>query len=289
MASIALELLSEERLHLIQRLSHAIGRKYIDSATHALLWLGDLESLRGMVETLESDSMFKSLVKLTMIHPELSMDALKAWPACSSRKNEPTETIYAPVASPTTSRKRKSTGESRSPSERQWSQAARDTAEKRDNGCCAITKMGEPIQVCHIYPFALGNEAKWQKEKLWTILESFWAPVTVDRWKKNIIGPDAQRYLKTYCASQLLCKISGARHAWPLNPLRCLRTRHHLQCVSGSYLVELTRRRWIYVTDEELDEYSEGFSDDGDMVTLEESSDDDDDDDDDDGFAHLDY
>ena len=40
------------------------------------------------------------------------------------------------------------------------------------------------------------------------------------------------------------------------------------------------------VTDEELDDYSEGLSDDGEIVTSEESFDDDDDDD---GFAHLDY
>ncbi|KAF7631574.1 hypothetical protein AFLA_012429 [Aspergillus flavus NRRL3357] len=222
MASIAPELLSEERLHLIQRLSHAIGRKYVDSATHALLWLGDLESLRRRVEHLESDIMFKSLVKLSLMNTRLCMDALKAWLARSSRKNEPTETIEQPVeptestsalaASPTTSRKRKSTGELRSRSKRprlEWSLAVRDMAEERYIGCCAIIKMGEPVQVCHIYPFALGIEAEWEKEKFWNILQIFWDLETVDRWKKDIIGPNG-----TEVPQNLLCLSTVVHDLW---------------------------------------------------------------------------
>ncbi|KAB8245012.1 hypothetical protein BDV35DRAFT_394411 [Aspergillus flavus] len=147
--------------------------------------------------------------------------------------------------------------------------------------------MGEPVQVCHIYPFALGIEAEWEKEKFWNILEIFWDLETVDRWKKDIIGPNG-----TEVPQNLLYLSTVVHDLWgsarlALNPLRCLRRRHHLQCGSGGYLVEPTRKRWtlvlnliaamsgvVDVTDEELEEVSEGFSDDGDTVreTSEETS-----------------
>ncbi|KOC15639.1 hypothetical protein AFLA70_281g001350 [Aspergillus flavus AF70] len=298
------------------------------------------------------------------MNTRLCMDALKAWLARSSRKNEPTETIEQPVepteststlaASPTTSRKRKSTGELRSRSKRprlEWSLAVRDMAEERDIVCCAITKMGEPVQVCHIYPFALGNEA----EKLWIILECFWAPETFDRWKKDIMGPDG-----TEVAQNLLCLSTIVHDLWgsarlAFEPVEMSEEKTSLtmrfwwlprrayskemdMCVATSLpsdpcnaklwncdtdqpiysgqLVTMTTRdpeampfpsfdllqmQWflnliaamsgvVDVTDEELEEVSEGFSDDGDTVreTSEESSEEEEEDDDDDVLAYPD-
>lgn len=82
-------------------------------------------------------------------------------------------------------------------------------AEERYIGCCAIIKMGEPVQVCHIYPFALGIEAEWEKEKFWNILEIFWDLETVDRWKKDIIGPNG-----TEVPQNLLCLSTVVHDLW---------------------------------------------------------------------------
>ncbi|KAE8355997.1 hypothetical protein BDV28DRAFT_127991, partial [Aspergillus coremiiformis] len=49
--------------------------------------------------------------------------------------------------------------------------------------------MGEPIQVCHIYPFALGTKAESERERFWRHLGSFWPPETIAKWKKHIMGP----------------------------------------------------------------------------------------------------
>ncbi|GMG10314.1 unnamed protein product [Aspergillus oryzae var. brunneus] len=132
--------------------------------------------------------------------------------------------------------------------------------------------MGEPVQVCHIYPFALGIEAEWEKEKFWNILEIFWDLETVDRWKKDIIGPNG-----TEVPQNLLYLSTVVHDLWgsarlALNPLRCLRRRHHLQCVVLNLIAAMSGV--VDVTDEELEEVSEGFSDDGDTVreTSEETS-----------------
>ncbi|KJK63781.1 hypothetical protein P875_00064752 [Aspergillus parasiticus SU-1] len=224
--------------------------------------------------------------------------------------------------------------------------------------------MGEPIQVCHIYPFALGNEAEWEKEKLWTILDIFWALETVDRWKKDIIGPNG-----TEVPQNLLCLSAIVHDLWrsarlAFEPVEMSEDRTSLtmrfwwlprraysealdMCVAPSLpsdlkaspcnaklwncdteqpiysgqLVTMTTRdpelmplpsfdllqmQWFLnliaamsgvadVTnkelDEELEDVSEGFSDDGDMVreTSEESSEEEEEEeDDDDVFANPD-
>ncbi|RAQ40926.1 hypothetical protein AFGD_007165 [Aspergillus flavus] len=190
--------------------------------------------------------------------------------------------------------------------------------------------MGEPVQVCHIYPFALGIEAEWEKEKFWNILKIFWDLETVDRWKKDIIGPNGTEvpqnllYLSTvvhdlWGSARLAFepvemseeKTSLTMRFWWL-PSRAY-SKEMDMCVAPSLpsdlkaspynaklwncdtdqpiysgqLVTMTTRDpeampllsfdlfgVVDVTDEELEEVSEGFSDDGDTVreTSEETS-----------------
>ncbi|KAK6837264.1 hypothetical protein RU639_001357 [Aspergillus parasiticus] len=227
--SVAPELDSEERLRLIQRWSKAVGLKEVDSASHAMLWLSDIEFLRTRVDLLESIPTIRSMAKNSLLNDQLSLSALKAWLARSSRRKDsseateqpavPTESTPTPVASEKTSRKRKSESKSGSSSKLprptgsgsrpKRLKSAKDTANARDNGCCVLTKMGEPVHVCHIYPFALGSKAESERVKFWALLETFWSSETIARWKKDIMGSDG-----TEVPQNLLCLSTMVHDLW---------------------------------------------------------------------------
>ncbi|KAE8158947.1 hypothetical protein BDV40DRAFT_274645 [Aspergillus tamarii] len=194
-----------------------------------MLWLSDLDFLRKRVEILESDRAFRSMAKASLNNVQGSKDAIKAWLARTSRGNDSIRTVEQPaesteptptnVPSQKTSRKRKSEGRSSSPrklprpmqsgSQPKRLESTKDTASERDNECCVITKMGEPIQICHIYPYALGVMAESEWEKFWSHLEIFWPPETIARWKKDIMGPDG-----TEVPQNLLCLSTIVHDLW---------------------------------------------------------------------------
>ncbi|RAL04463.1 HNH endonuclease signature motif containing protein [Aspergillus ibericus CBS 121593] len=181
MTSITSELASEERANLIRRLSLVPGLKYLDSATHAMLWLGDIEKLKvtNLLSTFTESCLYKP--------------TLKAWLARSQRRNEPPQPtdLVSPTAAPNTPQKRNFRDSSRSPSKpprlKKRSNPAKDIVNERDGGRCVITKMSEPIQVCHIYPFALGSKPKSERESFWRLLGCFWTSETIAKWKESII------------------------------------------------------------------------------------------------------
>ncbi|KAE8421021.1 hypothetical protein BDV36DRAFT_248603 [Aspergillus pseudocaelatus] len=197
-----------------------------------MLWLSDLDFLRKRVEIIESAEEIRPMAKASLNNVQPSKDAIKAWLARRSKGNdstrieeqpgeptEPTEPTPTHVASQKTSRKRKSKGKSSSPrsiprpktsgSRSKRLKSVKDTASERDNGCCVITKMGEPIQICHIYPYPLGAKAESERESFWSHLEIFWPPETIARWKKDIMGPDS-----TEVPQNLLCLSTIVHELW---------------------------------------------------------------------------
>ncbi|KAE8380422.1 hypothetical protein BDV26DRAFT_257341 [Aspergillus bertholletiae] len=227
MASIAPELLSEERAHLIQRLSKGTGVKYVDSATHALLWLGDLDRLRWKVHTMEESDLWSEAIG-NLKNPALSRGAVKAWLAHSGKRTgqtaESIELTKEPTKEPTEEptkgaagsskipQKRKSGGDSSgSPSKFRLKRSipAKEIARERDNGRCIVTKMGEPIQVYHIYPFALGKKAESQREDFWLLLSIFWSSKTIAKWKKELMGGENPEV-----PQNLLCLSSIVHDLW---------------------------------------------------------------------------
>ncbi|EZF32612.1 hypothetical protein H109_02503 [Trichophyton interdigitale MR816] len=61
---------------------------------------------------------------------------------------------------------------------------------ERDGNRCVITKSGEPIEVAHIFPFAMRGlqteEARLQFYSPWKILKFFWSEEKVERWLNAI-------------------------------------------------------------------------------------------------------
>lgn len=61
---------------------------------------------------------------------------------------------------------------------------------ERDQESCIITKGGEPIEVCHILPFAISRPAGQEHFIFWSILSVFWTEDRTNEWKRQILGDD---------------------------------------------------------------------------------------------------
>lgn len=114
----------------------------MDSATYALLWLADLDALLILVRAV--DSGFSLAVKSPLRNDTLAMRGLKMWLSCSQAESaatvpdDPTESTDSPVT------------ESSAADER-------SAASRQDSDRCAVTKIGEPVQVYHIFLSSLGQ------------------------------------------------------------------------------------------------------------------------------------
>jgi hypothetical protein len=168
---LAPELECQERFQLIQQLSDLTKVDYVDSATYALLWFADLDALRILIRAV--DSGFRLAVISTLRNDILAMRGLKMWLSCSQAESaatapdDPTESTDSPVTeSPAAD--------------------ARSAASRRDNDRCAVTRMGEPVQVYHIFPSSLGQTPKEAQSDFWTVVQIFWSPQTIAAWQRDI-------------------------------------------------------------------------------------------------------
>ncbi|KAL5357082.1 hypothetical protein BJX96DRAFT_172203 [Aspergillus floccosus] len=90
------------------------------------------------------------------------------------------------------------------------SENAKKAANKRDQGTCIVVKMGEPVEVCHIYPFAMQKKAKQERESFWLLLGVFWSAETIAKWRKHIFGPDGSEVtVNLLCLSQTVHGLWG--------------------------------------------------------------------------------
>ncbi|PWY64005.1 hypothetical protein BO83DRAFT_382289 [Aspergillus eucalypticola CBS 122712] len=235
MASIEAEF-TEERAMLIQRLMKSTNVHLVDKANHAFIWLCDVEVLRGMVRHAESGTPSASQVALSLRAGPHVVKQLKSWlarrtsksdtdeaadvePATPATPSTPTPaTGESPQPSPTTPSKRKaSKSESPSPTKiprvtnpgLQRSKTAEDIAKARDNGRCVVTQMGEPVQICHIYPHSMGEKTGGERDEFWMLLQAFWPVNKIEQWKNDIFGPKG-----TEMPQNLLCLSNIVHDLW---------------------------------------------------------------------------
>ncbi|OJD14277.1 hypothetical protein AJ78_05354 [Emergomyces pasteurianus Ep9510] len=78
----------------------------------------------------------------------------------------------------------------------------RDLCRQRDGSKCVITNSGEPVEVAHIFPFAMRDlqtpEARAQVFSPWQTLKLFWTEEKVNRWL-NAIQATTETLKNLFC------------------------------------------------------------------------------------------
>ncbi|GES66317.1 hypothetical protein ATEIFO6365_0013028500 [Aspergillus terreus] len=233
--SVAPELLSNERARLIQQLSDTCKIHHVDLATHSILWLSDIEVLRTMLRETQSGGIRANLVFSCLTNPERTVRTLKYWlreeidPELESEldfDNPPPPDLadQSPTTTeiPQPSQKRKFKGVDRPPSKiprRSERVAGQDRTERcytakrvafeRDDGLCIVTRMGEPVSPCHVYPPTIQKMPAQKRQSFWSLLNLFWLDKTIAKWEEYISGPDG-----TEVISNLLCLSESVHGLW---------------------------------------------------------------------------
>ncbi|EER41630.1 conserved hypothetical protein [Histoplasma capsulatum var. duboisii H88] len=80
----------------------------------------------------------------------------------------------------------------------------RDLCLQRDQRKCVITGSGEPVEVAHIFPFAMRDlqtpEQRSESSNFWNILKIFWTEEKVERWF-NAIRSTTETLRNLFCLS----------------------------------------------------------------------------------------
>ncbi|GAB1213130.1 hypothetical protein ATERTT37_002279 [Aspergillus terreus] len=115
------------------------------------------------------------------------MRYLKMWLGRRLSASQVPETPDPPVAeSSQSSRKQPSSPTGPPPVPRDYD--VRDLAEKRDKNICVLTKMDEPLEGCHIFPYSIGQNSKNDKIQFWGRLKNFWSREKVAAWQQDILS-----------------------------------------------------------------------------------------------------
>ncbi|KAG2411624.1 hypothetical protein HFD88_009180 [Aspergillus terreus] len=229
--SVAPELLSNERARLIQQLSDVCKIHHVDLATHSMLWLSDIEVLRTMLRETQSGGIRANLVFSCLTNPERTVRTLKYWlgeeiePELDFDHTQPVDLADqspTPAESPQAPQKRKFKGRDRSLSKiprRSEPVAGQDRTERcdtakgmaleRDDGLCIVTRMGEPVSPCHIYPSTVEKMPTQERQSFWSLLNLFWSDKTIAKWEEHISGPEG-----TEVINNLLCLSKSVHGLW---------------------------------------------------------------------------
>lgn len=161
---IAPELECEERSELIQQLSDLLQLEYVDSATYAMLWFADLEALRALVSYASKQFIRESIKAVLQNTPH--MRYLKMWLGRRLGAPQVLDTPDPPVTeSSQSSRKRPSSPTGPPLVPRDYD--VRDLAEKPYKNLCVLTKMEEPLEGCHIFPYSISQNSKNDRIQFW--------------------------------------------------------------------------------------------------------------------------
>ncbi|KAL3480836.1 hypothetical protein BJX99DRAFT_254167 [Aspergillus californicus] len=80
----------------------------------------------------------------------------------------------------------------------------------RDQDRCLVTRGGDCIEVCHIYPFSLA--AKMQSDSyqnFWDSLAFFWSEEQIRQWESKVLGP-----ARTETLENVLCLAQTVHGLW---------------------------------------------------------------------------
>ncbi|KAJ9264668.1 hypothetical protein DTO212C5_7050 [Paecilomyces variotii] len=214
-SEIAPELNATGRAELIEELSTMTGISMVDSATWSCFWFADVERLQQLVDMVresQGGGLATSLTTRTLLGP-LNVQALRSWAARGRKTNNDDDST---PGTPQTPRKRRAgqisseevaSSELVAPFKR--SKAAKKLCLERDQETCIITKAGEPVEVCHIFPFNMGGPATQEHFTFWATLSTFWTEDRIDAWKKQIFGDSS-----TEVCQNLLTLCPNAHKLW---------------------------------------------------------------------------
>ncbi|KAH8810741.1 hypothetical protein F5884DRAFT_897299 [Xylogone sp. PMI_703] len=256
-SAIDAEFRDPARIELLTTLQGLLEERELPPPSGAVwgaLWLSDLEQLQEMVKMVEQNL---PLASLLLLSPTATFNLiLSPWLHRPVRTSPESATLASRLASaspprtskgkhravddvpgsPSHKRQRTNTavlaravlhggigtgddpggGEASAGEAGEAGEAAKK-ALRRDRLACVLTSLGQPVQVCHIYPYALRN--KIATGTFWNNLSLFWSQDRIARWKAAI---NAERHTETPQNLLTLCPNAHAywdRAMFALQPL----------------------------------------------------------------------
>ncbi|PGH15998.1 hypothetical protein AJ80_05341 [Polytolypa hystricis UAMH7299] len=187
-----------ERTSLLNELDNLVEGASFSRELWACLRVADLGSLRLIVEDVKHSR-----------HPEQSLGGfeqsvkesklVRHWKQQTRNDSRATSTATTPLQPSTPARSdvsgspaTQSSGhrKRRRDGVQMRDQLQSELCRKRDQRRCVITKSGEPVEVAHIFPFAMRGlqteEARAQRFSPWKTLKLFWTEEKVNRWLSAI-------------------------------------------------------------------------------------------------------
>ncbi|KAL2818762.1 hypothetical protein BDW59DRAFT_151797 [Aspergillus cavernicola] len=212
---IAPEVNDAERAQLIEKISALTGIKHVDSATWSCLWFSDVKRLQELFEVAVQESR-QGPIFATLYNLE-NARALRSWAAQCRKGNDEKNDIPNAAQVPRKRRIEEGPSEEATPSEATPSEVApllkrsaiaKNLCLQRDRETCIVTNAGEPIEVCHIFPYTMGNPSS-EVHKFWGILSTFWTTERINDWKQRILGDG-----RTEVCQNLLTLCPNAHRLW---------------------------------------------------------------------------
>jgi hypothetical protein len=206
-----------------------------------MLWFADLEVLRRLVRGAESE--FQNAIISVIRSGPRAMTTLKLWLARRQGSPEAADTTDAdpddaePQA-PQSSRSRK-TKSSRTQQQQHRrslvgpppvprSADVKDLAKNRDKKKCVLTKMDEPFQICHIYPYSLSKKSETVRAEFWHVLGNFWSAETIAAWKRDIFGDQSTEVCQNMLTLNTLAHDLWGMARFALEPVKISEDRKTL-------------------------------------------------------------
>ncbi|WEW58165.1 hypothetical protein PRK78_003633 [Emydomyces testavorans] len=196
------EFASQTREDLINRISEAVGGK-IEQHLWPFLWLADIPQLEeisrypdlrtylaGLAIRIERSQLLPKWMQRTRDHTP----SLPSSPGPSMTRLSDIAAAGDTPVSPTSSLSRPDT----------QSKKAVELCRMRDKNRCVITGADDPVEVAHIFPFAMRGlqspDIVNDTYNPWSVLRMFWTQERVDTWYNAITGP-----LATESVQNLMC------------------------------------------------------------------------------------
>jgi len=239
------------RRDLIKRLTKALKTTMFPSFVKACLYVSDIEKLENLVQVAEANPDLGSFVmagfnvgrlvdkwlqrvrtpaaptthtpvaqsplaRLTTPSPHPS--PLYATPSPLYETPSPMQPLHTPSAAERShndaegeeSRPRKRIREGSVGSVGRSKQAA-DWCRARDNSECVLTKMGEPIDVAHLYPYSMRNDRpSSDPSNIWRMMRVFWSNSRVQAWEDAIFPNGTEVVQNLVCLAPHCHRYHGA-------------------------------------------------------------------------------
>ncbi|KAF3490710.1 uncharacterized protein GIQ15_00227 [Arthroderma uncinatum] len=180
-----------ERTSLLNELDGLVDSTPFSRGLWACLRVADLGSLRRIVEGVKHSPFPKAgLAGYEYLLQESNL--LRHWTQRTRVSSRATSTTTTPPQPSTPTRPDVSGLPSTFLKRRRDArdQLQSELCRQRDRRRCVVTKSGEPIEVAHIFPFAMRGfqteEARSQMYSPWEVLKIFWPEEKVERWLSAI-------------------------------------------------------------------------------------------------------